>query len=140
MVAAPIARIAKVSLDCRVILSCVVLSNNRATACQCSRKSNSIWSYPVKDKVRLADSAAVTRTWALPPCFCLRFIPPFCKPQIRRKLAALSLWHGFRATLVGEPTGGKPNAYGDVRTFSLPNSRLVIRYSTKRLAAGKCQM
>jgi C-terminal processing protease CtpA/Prc len=47
-------------------------------------------------------------------------------------MAALSLWHEFRATLLGEPTGGKPNAYGDVRTFSLPNSRLVIRYSTKR--------
>jgi hypothetical protein len=39
---------------------------------------------------------------------------------------------GFLNTLVlGEPTGGKPNHYGDFRTFLLPNSRLEVRYSTK---------
>jgi hypothetical protein len=34
------------------------------------------------------------------------------------------------ATLVGSPTGGKPNSYGNVRTFRLPNSRLEVSYST----------
>lgn len=33
--------------------------------------------------------------------------------------------------LVGEPTGGSPNGYGEVRQFRLPNSRLVVQYSTK---------
>ena len=35
------------------------------------------------------------------------------------------------ATLVGSPTGGKPNSYGNVRTFSLSNSRLEVSYSTR---------
>jgi C-terminal processing protease CtpA/Prc len=35
------------------------------------------------------------------------------------------------AILVGEPTGGKPNHYGQVSTFSLPNSRLRVGYSTR---------
>jgi hypothetical protein len=35
------------------------------------------------------------------------------------------------AILVGQPTGGKPNHYGQVSTFSLPNSRLRVGYSTR---------
>jgi len=35
------------------------------------------------------------------------------------------------AVLVGSPTGGKPNAYGDVLTFSLPNSQIQVTYSTR---------
>ena len=35
------------------------------------------------------------------------------------------------ATLVGEPTGGKPNSYGEVRSFRLPHSGLKVFYSTK---------
>jgi hypothetical protein len=46
-------------------------------------------------------------------------------------MAALRLWDGFGAILVGEPTGGKPNAYGDFRIMSLPNSRIEIHYSTQ---------
>jgi hypothetical protein len=45
--------------------------------------------------------------------------------------AALDLERRFGALLVGEPTGGKPNSYGDLRLFELPHSRLVVRYSTK---------
>ncbi len=37
----------------------------------------------------------------------------------------------FQAILIGEPTGGKPNGYGDVRVLELPNSKLQVRYSTK---------
>ncbi len=33
--------------------------------------------------------------------------------------------------LVGEPTGGKPNSYGEISSFLLPNSGLVVNYSTK---------
>ena len=36
-----------------------------------------------------------------------------------------------RATFVGEPTGGRPNAYGEVRRFRLPNSGAQVLYSTK---------
>jgi len=44
---------------------------------------------------------------------------------------AVYLKEELRATLIGEPTGQKPNAYGDVRRFLLPNSRIAVRYSTK---------
>ena len=36
------------------------------------------------------------------------------------------------ATLVGTPTGGTPNGYGEVRSFELPYSHLDGQYSTKR--------
>ncbi len=32
--------------------------------------------------------------------------------------------------LIGEPTGGKPASYGEVDTFTLPNSGLTVNYST----------
>jgi len=35
------------------------------------------------------------------------------------------------ATFVGEITGGKPNHFGEVRSFTLPSSGLRIQYSTK---------
>jgi hypothetical protein len=37
----------------------------------------------------------------------------------------------FNATLVGEPTGGKPNCYGEVHSFGLPNSKVIVRYASK---------
>jgi C-terminal processing protease CtpA/Prc len=42
------------------------------------------------------------------------------------------------AVLVGTPTGGKPNAYGNVSTLQLPNSLIQVGYSTRyyELAAG----
>ncbi len=36
-----------------------------------------------------------------------------------------------KATLVGTPTGGKPNSYGEVKTFTLPHSGLTVQYSTR---------
>lgn len=36
-----------------------------------------------------------------------------------------------RATLVGEPTSGRPNHFGEVRNFRLPNSGATVLYSTK---------
>jgi C-terminal processing protease CtpA/Prc len=36
-----------------------------------------------------------------------------------------------RAILVGEETGGKPNHFGEVKSFTLPSSGLKVSYSTK---------
>lgn len=46
-------------------------------------------------------------------------------------LNALEIMEGGNAILVGEPTGGKPNHYGEIRFFTLPNSMIPIQYSTK---------
>ena len=35
------------------------------------------------------------------------------------------------AVLIGEPTGGSPNCYGEVLSFELPNSKIKVSYSTK---------
>lgn len=35
------------------------------------------------------------------------------------------------AILIGEPTGGKPNHFGELNSFILPNSKLTISHSTK---------
>jgi hypothetical protein len=37
----------------------------------------------------------------------------------------------LNAILVGEPTGARPNGYQENRQFSLPNSHLVVSYSTQ---------
>ncbi len=34
------------------------------------------------------------------------------------------------AIFVGQPTGGRPDSYGNVRTFTLPNSKLSVDYTT----------
>ncbi len=54
------------------------------------------------------------------------------------QLNAIDLREKSGAELVGQSTGEKPNSYGEVRTFTLPNSGLRIQYSTKflRLASG----
>ena len=44
---------------------------------------------------------------------------------------AIHLEQQTEVLTVGEPTGGKPNSFGEIRTFSLPNSDLTVRYSTK---------
>jgi hypothetical protein len=45
---------------------------------------------------------------------------------------ALKLQKDLSAILVGEPTGGAPDGYGEVSSITLPNSKLVVRFSTKR--------
>jgi len=37
----------------------------------------------------------------------------------------------FSAKLVGEPSGGMPGGYGEVNMVTLPNSKLVVRFTTK---------
>ena len=46
-------------------------------------------------------------------------------------LAAMNFRDDLHAILVGEPLGEKPNSYGEVRELKLPNSQLVVQYSTK---------
>ena len=53
-------------------------------------------------------------------------------------MAAMEFRDSLHAILVGEPTGNKPNHYGEQKFFTLPNSKLVVHYSTKhfRLMQG----
>ncbi|MDX2140383.1 MAG: hypothetical protein SF123_20020 [Chloroflexota bacterium] len=44
---------------------------------------------------------------------------------------ALQLDEETNARLIGEGTSGKPNHYGETRTFELPNSQIPISYSTR---------
>jgi hypothetical protein len=46
-------------------------------------------------------------------------------------LNAVKLKNDTAAILAGEPTGGKPNHFGEVKSFQLPNSHIGISYSTK---------
>jgi hypothetical protein len=45
--------------------------------------------------------------------------------------AALNFREDLHAIVIGAPTGGKPNCWGDIKPLTLPNSRLTIYYSTK---------
>ena len=44
---------------------------------------------------------------------------------------AIELNQLANVTLVGEPTGGRPNHYGEVKSLLLPNSQLKVSYSTR---------
>ena len=46
-------------------------------------------------------------------------------------LNAFAMKNKTNAIFIGEPTGGKPNCYGEVQYFKLNNSKVEIRYSTK---------
>ena len=46
-------------------------------------------------------------------------------------LNALELRNHYQGTLIGEPSGGGTNHFGDIRFFSLPNSGVAVAYSTK---------
>lgn len=47
------------------------------------------------------------------------------------QMNAVALRQDAHAVLIGEPTGQKPNSYGEVKSFALPHSRIAVRYSTK---------
>jgi hypothetical protein len=44
--------------------------------------------------------------------------------------AAIDFKTRLRATLVGGPTGGRPNGFGNAKTMTLPSSHLKVQYST----------
>jgi hypothetical protein len=46
-------------------------------------------------------------------------------------LNAIALRREADAVFVGEPSGGRPNHYGEVRSFTLPNTKRDVKYSTK---------
>jgi hypothetical protein len=46
-------------------------------------------------------------------------------------LNALELQNQTEAIFAGEPTGGKPNHFGEIKYFELPHSKLPVQYSTK---------
>lgn len=46
-------------------------------------------------------------------------------------LNALQMKNRTNATFAGEPSGGKPNHFGEIKYFKLPNSGLFVSYSTK---------
>jgi len=46
-------------------------------------------------------------------------------------LNALAFQRETESLLAGEPTGGKPNHFGEVQAFTLPNSGMDVYYSTK---------
>jgi hypothetical protein len=52
-------------------------------------------------------------------------------------MAAMRLKLELHATLVGEPTGGKPAFYGFPEFLTLPNSKLLIRYTREHHASPK---
>ena len=46
-------------------------------------------------------------------------------------IGALDIEKHLGATLVGSPTGGSVNGYGELQSFTLPNSPMIVFYSTK---------
>jgi len=52
-------------------------------------------------------------------------------------LNAAELQEQSQAIFIGEPTGARPNLYGQYKYFSLPNSGLVVSYSTKHFRRVK---
>ncbi|WP_066893398.1 S41 family peptidase [Clostridium nigeriense] len=46
-------------------------------------------------------------------------------------LNAYNFKNNTNAKIIGEPSGGKPNCYGEILKLSLPNSKLIVTYSTK---------
>jgi C-terminal processing protease CtpA/Prc len=50
---------------------------------------------------------------------------------------AIELQSSLHATLVGEATGGKPSSYGEVKYVTLPNSKLIVQYTTKWFGSRK---
>jgi C-terminal processing protease CtpA/Prc len=46
-------------------------------------------------------------------------------------MAALDFKQELHAILIGEPTGGKPNQFGEIKRATLPNSNLAVFYPVK---------
>lgn len=53
---------------------------------------------------------------------------------------ALTFKNKTNATIFGEPTGGKPNHFGDILFLNLSNSNIMISYSTKYITTSKEDM
>ena len=51
-------------------------------------------------------------------------------------LNAMRLRKKYGAVLVGEETAGSPNHFGEIKSFTLPESKLRVQYSTKSFTHG----
>ncbi len=57
---------------------------------------------------------------------------------VGRKTYSSGMWNAIElktqtnATIIGEPTGGRPNHFGEIRPLVLPSSKLKVYYSTRR--------
>lgn len=78
-------------------------------------------------------SALASRRKALGPVYALIGPGTFSSGL----MAAIDLRQDLHATLVGSATGEKPNSYGEVKTITLPNSKLVVAYSAKYFRLAK---
>lgn len=66
-----------------------------------------------------------------------RFFVIVGRPTFSAAIIDAVRWRSeLNATFVGESTSGKPNHYGSVKKFSLPNSKLNVQYSTKYAKTG----
>jgi len=55
-----------------------------------------------------------------------------CMVVTAAAFTAAGMWRGPPDPLtIGQPTGGVPNALGDIGPFQLPNSRIVVNFSQK---------
>lgn len=72
----------------------------------------------------LAEREAINRRGGI---FCL--IGPHTFSSAKANAISLKKW--THAITVGRPIGNKPNSFGEVKTFRLPNSNLLAHYSTK---------
>jgi C-terminal processing protease CtpA/Prc len=50
---------------------------------------------------------------------------------------AIELKEKLGAILLGEPTGGKPNSYGEIEPLKLPNSGITVYYTSKYFRSSK---
>jgi len=50
---------------------------------------------------------------------------------------AVELRTALHAKLAGEPTGGKPSSYGEVKVVELPNSKLKVQFTSKFFGSHK---
>lgn len=66
-----------------------------------------------------------------------RFFVIVGRPTFSAAIIDVVKWRNeTNAAFIGESTSGKPNHYGSVKNFSLPNSKLNVQYSTKYVKSG----
>src|SRR5436309_2866026 len=83
---------------------------------------------------RCSSSLSVGSTQYWPPSPTKRVSPP---SELKHRTYSAALLNALEirtipiVTFVGEPTGGRPNSYGQVQSFALPNSGLIVSYSSQ---------
>lgn len=92
---------------------------------------------PAKIIIDLRDNGGGDSTLLEPLIYDLSLLPARVFVIIGRNTFSSALLNSFAlqrlagATVVGEPSGGKPNCYGEVKYLTLNNSKMQVRYSTQ---------